>query len=223
MSTSKPSDDSSDRRSRILDAALEVFANEGFRAAEVKTVAEKAGVGKATIYKFFKSKEDLLLVLVDENLSHIRDLAIKSLIGPGTPMDKLESAVRAMANFIESNRQFSRVLIQEAGDFMGEIQGKHLDMVESNLPVAEAFFSTFPEDSKLRQVPTKFIMQLLVNMLIGSLYTWALNDRTYNTPMADSAIASLRVLIAGLESDVELPISLNNSKEEIAEMKGNMA
>lgn len=213
MTITWQTEEATDRRSRILQAALEVFATEGFRTAEVKTVAEKAGVGKATIYKFFKSKEDLLLVIVDENLSHIRDLAIQSLVGSGTPMERLEAAVRAMANFLETNRKFCRVMIQEAGDFMGEIQGKHLDVVEQNLPLADAFFSTFPEDSKLRRVPTRFIMQLLVNMMIGSLYTWALNDRIIvKTPMEDSAIASLRVLIAGLESDVELPISLDKTK-----------
>ena len=36
------------RRARILTCAQEVFASEGFRSAEVKTIAERAGVGKAS-------------------------------------------------------------------------------------------------------------------------------------------------------------------------------
>ena len=69
-----------DRRTRILCAAQEVFAQEGFRSAEVKTIAERAGVGKATIYKFFPSKEALLLVIVEESLNYVRDLTLASLL-----------------------------------------------------------------------------------------------------------------------------------------------
>ena len=64
------------RRARILACAQEVFANEGFRSAEVKTIAVQAGVGKATIYKFFPSKDALLLTIVEENLNTIRDIVL---------------------------------------------------------------------------------------------------------------------------------------------------
>src|SRR5690554_7370714 len=69
-----------ERRGRILTAAQEVFAEHGFRSADVKTIAVQAGVGKATIYKFFDSKEALLLTIVEENLNHIRDIVLKHLI-----------------------------------------------------------------------------------------------------------------------------------------------
>lgn len=39
-----------------------------FRSSEVKTIAERAAVGKATIYSFFDSGQDLLLTIVEENL-----------------------------------------------------------------------------------------------------------------------------------------------------------
>ncbi|HET8707323.1 MAG TPA: TetR/AcrR family transcriptional regulator, partial [Pseudomonadales bacterium] len=95
-----------DRRNRILSAAQEIFSLHGFRDAEVKQIAERAGVGKATIYKFFESKEALLLVVVEENLARMRDLTLSSLVGSsGDPLDRLENATRAMANFISANKE----------------------------------------------------------------------------------------------------------------------
>lgn len=44
-------------RARILVCAQEVFANEGFRSAEVKTIAVQACVGKASIYKSFSPRK----------------------------------------------------------------------------------------------------------------------------------------------------------------------
>lgn len=85
-----------ERRSRILAVAQEVFAEHGFRSADVKTIAERAGVGKATIYKFFASKEALLLTIVEENLNHIRDLALKHLISNEPPLDRCAVCVSAL-------------------------------------------------------------------------------------------------------------------------------
>ena len=49
-----------DKREAILDAALELFAEKGFHGTAVPEVAEKAGVGAGTIYRYFESKEALV-------------------------------------------------------------------------------------------------------------------------------------------------------------------
>ena len=187
-----------DRRTRILCAAQEVFAQQGFRSAEVRAVAERAGVGKATIYKYFASKDALLLVIVEESLNYVRDLALTSLIGSGDPLTRLEHAARAMAHFLEENREFSRVLIQEAGEFMGEIQRKHLALVEQNLPFAEAFFATLRDQGYFQALSTRESIHLMVNVMIGATYTWAL---TGEGNLEEQAIRYLRVLIEGLRTD----------------------
>lgn len=187
-----------DRRTRILRAAQEVFAQQGFRSAEVKTIAERAGVGKATIYKFFPGKEALLLVIVEESLNYIRDLALASLVGSEDPITRLENAARTMAHFLEQNREFSRVLIQEAGEFMGDIQRKHLALVEQNLPFAEAFFGALRAQGYFRALSTRESIHLMVNVMIGATYTWAL---TGEGDLQEQAIRYLRVLIEGLRTD----------------------
>ncbi|MGE0431867.1 MAG: TetR/AcrR family transcriptional regulator, partial [Planctomycetota bacterium] len=49
------------KRQRILTAALDVFRRGGFRDANVSDIALVAGVGKGTIYEYYKSKDDLFL------------------------------------------------------------------------------------------------------------------------------------------------------------------
>lgn len=63
------------RRSAIIDAALEEFTAQGFTAAKLDDVAERAGIGKGTIYLYFDSKESLLEEVVRKNLFPNRDLA----------------------------------------------------------------------------------------------------------------------------------------------------
>lgn len=54
------------QRRKILTAAAEVFHEHGFAGASVNAVAERAGGSKATLYRYFKSKEDLFVTLMLE-------------------------------------------------------------------------------------------------------------------------------------------------------------
>ena len=55
-----------DRRDQLLDAALHIFAEEGYHSASVSKIAKKAGVSKGLMYNYFHSKEEVLLTLVRE-------------------------------------------------------------------------------------------------------------------------------------------------------------
>src|SRR6516162_2070458 len=65
------------KRKRILDAAVRVFAKKGFYATRVSEVARAAGVADGTIYLYFKSKDELLVSLFEDRverlLSFMRD------------------------------------------------------------------------------------------------------------------------------------------------------
>lgn len=102
-------------RRRILDAAAREFASAGFDGARVDEIARKAGVNKALIYYYFKSKEELLAVLFEE----IRDAGF-SLFDAGVirKMDFStgDDARRMLTTFLEvlENRQdVIRVILME--------------------------------------------------------------------------------------------------------------
>ncbi|HEY2730929.1 MAG TPA: TetR/AcrR family transcriptional regulator C-terminal domain-containing protein [Polyangia bacterium] len=55
-----------DKRQRILDAAVQVFARKGFSASRISDVASAAGIADGTVYLYFESKDDILIKLFDE-------------------------------------------------------------------------------------------------------------------------------------------------------------
>lgn len=165
-----------ERRNRILQAARDIFAREGFRDAEVKTIAKQAGVGKATIYKHFDSKDDILLTIVEENFHALRNIALQNLVGGGHPFDRLEKTCLAMAKFLSSNKAFSTVLIKEAGEFMPEIQKLHKTVVEENARFADAFFDALKDQQLIPDIPNQTLLELLMNLAIGTIYAWTLSE-----------------------------------------------
>jgi AcrR family transcriptional regulator len=62
----------SDKRSVILQAALELISDQGFHGAPMAEIAEKAGVAAGTIYRYFESKEELICELHRELEEKIR-------------------------------------------------------------------------------------------------------------------------------------------------------
>ncbi len=69
---------------------MRVFAREGYHRAKMKAVAEEAGIGKGTVYEYFKSKTDLFLALHDHMLAELKAFYMKELEGIRQPAAMLE-------------------------------------------------------------------------------------------------------------------------------------
>lgn len=83
------------KRREILDAAMRVFAREGYHRAKMEVVAEEAGIGKGTVYEYFKSKTDLFLALHDHMLAELKAFYMKELAGIHQPAVMLERFIAA--------------------------------------------------------------------------------------------------------------------------------
>ena len=71
-------------RERILDAALDLFIEQGFDGTSLRQIAEKLGVTKAALYYHFESKEDILLALHMRLHAFGRDALLQMAEGPVT-------------------------------------------------------------------------------------------------------------------------------------------
>jgi AcrR family transcriptional regulator len=85
------------KRSRILAAAQEVFAEQGFDAARMDDVARRARVSKGTLYNYFDSKEDLLIHAVIAAMEEWRE-RITTAVNPSEeePVRTMEGVLRAL-------------------------------------------------------------------------------------------------------------------------------
>ncbi|MBN1336537.1 MAG: TetR/AcrR family transcriptional regulator [Deltaproteobacteria bacterium] len=99
-----------DKRERIIDAAIAVFADRGFHKARVTDIAHRAGVADGTIYLYFRNKEDLLLTIFEEKM----DLIIASLKATLAPIDDPLERIHAFAlhhySLVRRERALAEVL-----------------------------------------------------------------------------------------------------------------
>src|SRR5258708_23061733 len=103
----------SDKRARILDAAVKVFADRGFHTATVAEIARAAGVADGTIYLYFKGKDDLLLRLFDEKMTELLAEAKSELAKERSAPARLSRFIQLHLALVERNPDVASVLIVE--------------------------------------------------------------------------------------------------------------
>ena len=127
-----------DRRQQILDAAVRVFARQGFHTCRVSDIADEAGVAYGLVYHYFGSKEQVLDTLFLERWSILLD-AIKGIgNGPGTAREKLEAVAAFIVDSYSHDPELMKVIIVEvtraANTFgqthLGEIQQAYRGIAE---------------------------------------------------------------------------------------------
>ena len=91
-STSVESNSKADKFTRILDAALEVFAIKGFETARISDIARRAGIGDGTVY-LTKSKDDILISLFEVRLEEINRRLSDQLAQCSNAQQKVEAII----------------------------------------------------------------------------------------------------------------------------------
>ena len=84
----------SDKRVRIVDAAVAVFAEKGYRSARISDIARRAGVADGTIYLYFRNKEDLLLTIFEEKMDGILNGLRAAVDGIDAPAARMRAFAR---------------------------------------------------------------------------------------------------------------------------------
>ena len=100
-----------DTRERILDAAMEAFATNGYARTTMDDIAARAGVAKGTLYWRFKSKEDLLFAGIDRETDKLEQFAAHMLQIDAPSLETLKGIFDVKAWLTDDMRRFHKVML----------------------------------------------------------------------------------------------------------------
>ncbi len=127
-------------RRRILDAARDVFFRDGFMRANLDEMAEKAGVAKGTLYRYFESKADLYVAVLADNLDIFLE-RMQEAAGPGSSaLERVRSIGRFyFSHWLEHPDYFQIFWAIDNESVIGELPREVIDKIggfwEANLKV----------------------------------------------------------------------------------------
>jgi AcrR family transcriptional regulator len=119
-------------RRKILDAAREVFFRDGFMAANLDEVAQKAGVAKGTLYRYFDSKAELYVAVLAHNGEIFKQRMRETVSGDTPAADRIRSASKFYFDHWISNRDYFQIFWAiENQAVIGELPPGVLDEVST--------------------------------------------------------------------------------------------
>ena len=98
------------RENQIKEAALQLFSEKGFYGTTITQIAEAAGLGKGTIYWYWKSKEELAFSLVEDMLSAFLELIEAAGDEEGGFWERLSRLVKEVAGLYLLEKEHCRLL-----------------------------------------------------------------------------------------------------------------
>jgi TetR/AcrR family transcriptional regulator, fatty acid metabolism regulator protein len=102
-----------DKRRNILDAAITVFARQGFHSTRVSDIADEAGVAYGLVYHYFNSKDEVLNELFAERWSLLLAAIDEADASAETPRSKLAAVAAFIVDSYRHNPELMKVIIVE--------------------------------------------------------------------------------------------------------------
>src|ERR1051325_1913634 len=101
-------------RDKILQAALQVFAEKGYHRALVDDIVRVSGTSKGAVYHHFPNKEALFLALVDDFAGRLAEAVAAAIGGAEGALGKVEAALTAGLETFARHRELAQILLLES-------------------------------------------------------------------------------------------------------------
>lgn len=172
MSPRKPEQNEAIRqktRKKITDAALELFAKEGYASATISSIAKKAGVSKGLIYHYFKSKKEILEAIFNSIIELSRELAPFNQSLPAA--EKMKVIIDGSFYFMQNMTDVARLIVSLAiqPDVIYNIKAKWEAEKEKQIKLMTDIFSETGCVDKEPEAEAYFLGAALDGIMLGYL------------------------------------------------------
>ncbi len=195
--TSLPSRSSA--KERILEAALEVFSQKGFHPATTDEIAERAGVGKGTLYRYFETKEKLFAELVRLRTEELEREAGSIIDSHDDVLTMISKYIRMYFEFFDRNQRLYRLIVQEQLDLGEHSPDEYFRRVMRAIPKLKRKVYEGTQQGILKDVDFQTVFYGTMGFAHGVIQKWLARDCSYS--LVDELPGVLEVLFYGFVKD----------------------
>jgi AcrR family transcriptional regulator len=181
-------------KKRISNAALNLFIKRGIRGTTTKEIAKKAGIAESTIYKHFKSKDDLALKLFLNYMDLFRNKLIESVNDRPSSRGKLKALIEAFFDFAKNEpKAYSYIMVGHHTE-LSKVPGERLKPKDIFVEVIQEGISK----GEFRQIDENVGAALIIGMITRVIlfFDSRLIDEKYEHVISAVVEASFKVLDA---------------------------
>ncbi|MGG0154304.1 TetR/AcrR family transcriptional regulator [Bacillus mycoides] len=171
-------DKRNERQMRILEAAVDMFGEKGYASTSTSEIAKRAGVAEGTIFRYYKTKKDLLFAVVMPTLTKFAAPFFVQAFAKEIFKTEYESYEVLLRVIIQNRFEFAKkhfpmikILIQEV-PFQPELKSEIQQLIETELLVHfKKLIAKFQEEGEIIEMPPSSVLRLTLSAVLGFLLT----------------------------------------------------
>lgn len=184
-------------RSQVLRSAEQLFGEFGYEDVSLGDVASAVGIGRTTLYDYFKDKEDLLATLVEETLPQSIDEMVATIPDGLSPRDRLAALSVKMVEFVATDPTLGLILHREVAKLSEEAQARVAVAHEGLSGEFVAIYRAGVMSGELKQLPFDLIGRLLQDLIMSAAKT-LIDSPDPKKRRAEITDAMVDVLLGGM-------------------------
>jgi TetR/AcrR family fatty acid metabolism transcriptional regulator len=179
-----------DKYDRILEAAVKVFAEQGFFQSTVSQIAREAGVADGTIYLYFKNKDDILVQFFSYKTRQVFARFREEVDRADNAVDKLRNLIRRHLEEFQNDRNMAMVYRAETHQNSRLVEAQIKEMSKLYLDIVSEIVEQGQEEGVIRR---DLYLSLVKRFILGAvdevINTWIHSDGQYDlVTMADPLV-----------------------------------
>ena len=161
------------RRKQLLGAAQEVFVANGYHAAAMDEIAERAGVSKPVLYQHFPGKLELYLALLDQHVEVLGEQVRSALVSTDDNKERVTACIAAYFDFVDDESGAFRLVFES--DLRNEPAVR--ERVERSLQISiDALADTIARDTGLDRADAELLSCGLAGLAEVSARWWLTSE-----------------------------------------------
>ncbi len=197
--------DRKEKREKILEAAISVFAKKGTAKTKAADIAESAQIGKGTIYEYFESKDELIAAAFNYVMEKAENIVASRISSLEDPWEKFTAYLRIWKEIIQGEfKGYMEIMLDfwaEGIRTKKEISPFSLEKIyDENRTALKNILDECVAQDKIHPVNTLFVSSIILGALDGLMIQWIIQPGILDI---DESLTELEHLILrGLKKEV---------------------
>lgn len=188
---------------QIIQAALEVIAENGYHASQVSKIAKRANVADGTIYLYFKNKEDILISVFRERMGEFIKQIEESIKDKKTSTEKLCTLITMHYKQLSESPYLAKLTQLELRQSKLELRREINKVLKSYLDVIDSIIAQGIEEKEIRNdINPRLIRQMIFGTIDETVTTWVMKSERYE--LVDQIDDVHELLVNGLRRQEDL-------------------
>ncbi|ADL13196.1 TetR/AcrR family transcriptional regulator [Acetohalobium arabaticum] len=179
------------KQEKIFTAAIEKFSQKGSTNTTMQEIAETAGVGKGTLYRYFKNKEDLIFSLIKYGIDEMASKVKEAVENVQDPVKKLEIVIEVQLEFYNQYRGFCKFLTREIWGPQSKFEEHIKEIRTNNTVIIEDIISQGIEEGKLKGINAELGAVSLSGMINITALHWFMFHESFPVEKIKENLISL--------------------------------